>query len=77
MIFDYEVDFWNKGFQLIREAIDRDIMKKLKKEEITTSSNIGVTPENPPTGSFKIRHTDESKRLSGGLKKIVVKTPYK
>ena len=30
MIFDYEVDFWNKGFQLIREAIDRDIMKKYK-----------------------------------------------
>ena len=52
-------------------------MKKLKKEEITTSSNIGVTPENPPTGSFKIRHGDESKRISGGLKKIVIKNPYR
>lgn len=51
-------------------------MKILKKEEITTSSNIGVTPENPPFGKLKIRHSDKYSKKEP-LKRINVRMPGK
>jgi len=69
------VHMWQELSGVLKYRYKGGSMAKVK-EEITTSSNIGVLPEAPPQGKLKIRHKDTPTQKDG-LKKIIVRTPTK